>query len=90
MERIPVHSSLDNHEAVEAHATSEDSDQNARKRRLILYFAGRPGLIVGFVVRWLICKNKNKECTHACIFLNIHFDEIFNIMLVFQVFFFLF
>ena len=35
-------------------AISEDSGQTARMRRLIWVFACRTGLLVGFVVRWLI------------------------------------
>ena len=34
-------------------AISEDSDQTARMRRLIRVFAGRTGLTVGSVMRWL-------------------------------------
>ena len=50
MARVLVYPSLDSRRAVEGTCVQQDY-----KSRLIWVFVGRTSLIVGFVVRWLIC-----------------------------------
>ena len=48
--RVLVYPSLDSPEAPMAHAIGEDSDQSARKGKLIRIFPGRTNRIVGFII----------------------------------------
>ena len=75
--RVLVYPSLDSPEAPMAHAIGEDSDQSARKGRLIRVFASR---IVSFFVVFLFC-------FFVCLF--VFFLFFFFFVIFFFFFFFL-